>query len=189
MSYKNYIHLSLLILSIPLFAARAWPQDIPLGADGKRTITAVQTDTSLKIDGFLNEPAWKNAQFQGQFTQREPDEGEPASEKTEIGFLYNKTYLYIGIKCFDSEPDKIIAREMRRDALVDDDDYFEMVLDTYHDHRSAYYFITNPHGVKRESLMANEGRDYNPAWDGVWWCKAKMTREGWFIEIVSPGKH
>jgi hypothetical protein len=188
MSYRNHINLALIMFGFLLFTARAWPQDIQLGADGKRTITVVRTDSSLKIDGFLNDPAWQNAQFQGQFTQREPDEGAPASERTEIGFLYNKTYLYIGIKCFDSEPDKIIAREMRRDALVDDDDYFEMVLDTYHDHRSAYYFITNPHGVKRESLMANEGKDYNPAWDGVWWCKAKMTGEGWFIEIAIPWK-
>ncbi|MDH4220456.1 MAG: carbohydrate binding family 9 domain-containing protein, partial [Candidatus Aminicenantes bacterium] len=115
-------------------------------------------------------------------------DGAPASEKTELGFLYDEKNLYIGVKCYDSEPDKIIAREMRRDAIVDDDDYFEMVLDTYHDHRNAYYFITNPHGVKREALMANEGRDYNPAWDGVWLCKAKISAEGWFLEIAIPWK-
>ena len=142
----------------------------------------------MKIDGLLNDPAWQAAQFQGQFTQREPEEGAPASEKTEVGFLYDEKNLYIGVKCYDSEPDKIIAREMRRDAIVDDDDYFEMVLDTYHDHRSGYYFITNPHGVKREARLANEGRDYNPAWDGLWSCKAKITEEGWFVEIAIPWK-
>jgi hypothetical protein len=157
-------------------------------SEGKRLITAVRTDASLKVDGLLNESPWQNAQFQGQFTQREPDEGAPASEKTEVGFLYDDKNLYIGIKCYDSDPSKIIAREMRRDAIVDDDDYFELVLDTYHDHRSAYYFITNPHGVKREAKMANEGRDYNPAWDGVWSCKAKISEEGWFVEIAIPWK-
>ena len=105
-----------------------------------------------------------------------------------MGFLYDKKYLYIGIKCFDSEPNKIIAREMRRDALVDDDDYFEMVLDTYHDHRTAYYFITNPYGVKRDAVLANEGRDYNPAWDGVWLNRAKIKDDGWFVEIAIPWK-
>jgi len=174
MIYRNFFSQSLLILCLVLFAGRAWAHDV----DGKRSITAVRTETPLKVDGLLNDPAWQNARFQGQFTQREPEEGVQASEKTEIGFLYNEKNLYIGVKCYDSEPDKIIAREMRRDAIVDDDDYFEIVLDTYHDHRSAYYLITNPQGVKREAIMANEGRDYNPAWDGVWSCKAKITEEG-----------
>jgi len=184
MFFRNVFNQSLLILCLVLLAGRVWARDV----DGKRSITAVRTETPLKVDGLLNDPAWQNAHFQGQFTQREPEDGTPASEKTEVGFLYDEKNLYIGVKCYDSEPDKIIAREMRRDAIVDDDDYFEMVLDTYHDHRNAYYFITNPHGVKREALMANEGRDYNPAWDGVWLCKAKITEEGWFLEIAIPWK-
>jgi hypothetical protein len=184
MFYRNLFNLSLLILCLVLLTGGAWARD----EDAKRSITAVRTETPLKVDGLLNDPAWQKTLFLGQFTQREPEEGAPASEKTEVGFLYDEKNLYIGVKCYDSEPDKIIAREMRRDAIVDDDDYFEMVLDTYHDHRNAYYFITNPHGVKREALMANEGRDYNPAWDGVWSCKAKITEEGWFIEIAIPWK-
>jgi hypothetical protein len=195
---RNFFSQSLLILFIAFSAGKAWAEDPPknsgqnstiqIGPDGKRSITAVRTEIPLKIDGSLTDPGWQNALFQDQFTQREPVEGAPASEKTEIGFLFNENNLYIGVKCYDSAPDKIIAREMRRDAIVDDDDYFEMVLDTYHDHRNAYYFITNPHGVKREALMANEGRDYNPAWDGVWSCKTQITTEGWFIEIAIPWK-
>jgi len=198
MFYRNFFNQSLLILCLVLLAGRAWAQDLLKNSEqnnsilrdvnGKRSITAVRTETPLKVDGLLNDPAWQNARFQGQFTQREPEEGAPASEKTEVGFLYDEKNLYIGVKCYDSELEKIIAREMRRDAIVDDDDYFEIVLDTYHDHRSAYYFITNPHGVKREALMANEGRDYNPAWDGVWSCRAKITKEGWFIEMAIPWK-
>jgi len=184
MFYRNLFNQSLLILFLVLLAGRAWGRDV----DGKRSITAVRAETPLKVDGLLNDPAWQNARFQGQFTQREPEDGAPASEKTEVGFLYNEKNLYIGVKCYDSEPDKIIAREMRRDAIVDDDDYFEIALDTYHDHRSGYYFITNPYGVKREAILANEGRDYNPAWDGVWLCKAKITEEGWFIEMAIPWK-
>ncbi len=196
--FKQLPHTFLLLSIVLLFGSRGWAEgllknsqqnsSILRDADGKRSITAVRTETPVKVDGLLNDPAWQNALFQGQFTQREPDEGAPASEKTELGFLFNDNNLYIGIKCYDSEPGKIIAREMRRDAVVDDDDYFEFVLDTYHDHRSAYYFITNPHGVKREAKMANEGRDYNPAWDGVWTCKAKITEEGWFVEIAIPWK-
>ena len=188
MFYRNFQNQLLFILCLVLSTGSVWAEDLQQDADSKRSITAVRTEASLKVDGRLDDAAWQHARFQGQFTQREPNEGELATEKTEVGFLYDEKNLYIGVKCYDSEPDKIIAREMRRDAIVDDDDYFEIVLDTYHDHRSAYYFITNPHGVKRESLMANEGRDYNPAWDGVWYCKAKITGEGWFIEIAIPWK-
>jgi hypothetical protein len=198
MFYRNFFNRSLLLLFLFLLAGRAWAEDssfkfggdssILQDADGKRYIEAVRAESPLKIDGLLDDLAWRNARFQGQFIQREPQEGMAASERTEIGFLYDKKNLYIGIRCFDSEPEKIIAREMRRDAIVDDDDYFEIVLDTYHDHRSGYYFITNPHGVKREAILANEGREYNPAWDGVWLCKAKVTREGWLIEMSIPWK-
>jgi len=198
MSYRNFFSQSLLFVCIIILAGRVWAEDpsknsaqnnkILRETNGKRYITAIRTETPLKIDGLLNDQAWRTAQFQGQFTQREPEEGAPASEKTEVGVLYDKKNLYIGVKCYDSEADKIIAREMRRDAIVDDDDYFELVLDTYHDHRTGYYFITNPHGVKREAVLANEGRDYNPAWDGVWLCKAKITDGGWFVEIAIPWK-
>ena len=159
-----------------------------VGPNGKRMINAVRATNKIKIDGLLDDTAWQTANFQGNFLQREPNEGEPATEKTEIGILYDDKNIYFAIKCFDSEPDKIIAREMRRDERVDDDDNFELVLDTYHDKRSAYYFITNPYGSKREAVFANEGRDYNPNWDGVWWCKSNINSEGWFLEIAIPWK-
>jgi len=90
--------------------------------NGKRIIHAVHLNDEIKIDGRLDEPAWEAANFQGEFLQREPNEGEPATERTEISVLYDERNIYFGIKCYDSEPEKIIAREMRRDAIVDDDD-------------------------------------------------------------------
>ncbi|MDH4220287.1 MAG: hypothetical protein OEZ52_14990, partial [Candidatus Aminicenantes bacterium] len=117
MFYRNLFNQSLLILCLVLLTGGAWARDV----DGKRSITAVRTETPLKVDGLLNDPAWQKTLFLGQFTQREPEDGAPASEKTELGFLYDEKNLYIGVKCYDSEPDKIIAREMRRDAIVDDD--------------------------------------------------------------------
>ena len=197
-SYRNFFSQSLIFVCLIILVGRGWSEEPsknsekngenPRDANGKRLITAIRAETPLDIDGLLDDPAWQSSRFQGQFTQREPEEGAPTTEKTEVGLLYDEKNLYIGIKCYDSEPDKIIAREMRRDAIVDDDDYFELVLDTYHDHRSGYYFITNPHGNKREAILANEGRDYNPAWDGVWSCRAKITDEGWFVEIAIPWK-
>ena len=113
MPYRNFFSLSLLFVCFIIPAGKVWAQDpfknsvqdgkIISDVDGKRYITAIRTDVPLKIDGALNEPAWSNAQFVGQFTQREPVEGAPASEKTEVGFLYDQKNLYIGIKCYDSE--------------------------------------------------------------------------------------
>jgi len=159
-----------------------------IGPNGKRMIQAVRSSNEIKIDGLLNDSVWQTANFQGNFVQQEPNEGEQATEKTEIGILYDDKNIYFGIKCYDSEPDKIIAREMRRDERVDDDDNFELILDTYHDKRSGYYFIMNPYGSKREAVLANEGRDYNPNWDGVWRCKSHINSEGWFLEIAIPWK-
>jgi hypothetical protein len=86
----------------------------------RRCIYAYPVEQKVTVDGFLDDAAWDRAMFQSRFQQREPHEGEPATEDTEIGLVYDKKNLYIGIRCHDSEPDKIIAREMRRDAIVDD---------------------------------------------------------------------
>ncbi|NOZ60316.1 MAG: carbohydrate binding family 9 domain-containing protein [Calditrichaeota bacterium] len=142
----------------------------------------------IHIDGRLDENFWQQAKFSDEFQQQEPGDGDPPSERTEIAALYNGDYLYFGIKCFDSEPDKIIRTELRRDKRMDNDDYFEILLDTYHDKRSGFYFIFNPYGTKRDAKLDDEGRNYNPEWDGIWECKAKISNEGWFAEVAIPWK-
>jgi len=157
-------------------------------ATNKRYLTAVPAVDAPVIDGRLDDAFWQNVPFQSKFVQREPIEGAPASEKTAVAVGFDADNLYLAIRCFDSEPDKIIAREMRRDAMVDDDDFVEIVLDTYHDHRSGFYFIMNPNGVRRDAMLADEGRQYNPAWDGVWQCRTQVNEEGWQLEIALPLK-
>jgi len=157
-------------------------------SDGKRYINAILIAGDLNVNGILNETVWGKVNFQSDFIQREPVEGIRSSEKTEVAVLYNEDHLYFGIKCYDSEPKKIVAREMRRDAIVDNDDFFELILDTYHDHRTGFYFIFNAHGSKRDAVLANESRNFNDAWDGIWKCKTQITSEGWFAEIAIPWK-
>jgi len=159
-----------------------------LDPSAKRYIEAKRIDQGLNIDGALCDSAWKNIIFQENFMQRDPNEGAPVSERTSVGILYDEKNLYVGVKCYDSEPGKIIAREMRRDARVDDDDYFELILDTYHDSRNGFYFITNPNGSKRDAVLGNEGRNYNSSWDGIWHCKTVVNECGWFAEIAIPWK-
>lgn len=161
---------------------------ILVDANGKRYIAAVCAEDEITVDGRLDDAAWQDILFQGYFTQREPNEGEPATERTEVGVLYDKHNIYFGLKCYDSEPDRIIANEMRRDAMMWRDDTFSLILDTYHDGRGGFLFETNPNGARRDQVIANEGRNINSAWDGVWYCKARINEEGWFAEIAIPWK-
>ncbi len=161
---------------------------ILMDANCKRYITATCVEEKIHVDGWLDDEAWHDVLFQGNFTQREPKEGEPATEKTEVGILYDKDNIYFGIKCYDSDSGKIIAKEMRRDADMRNDDHFSLILDTYHDHRGGFYFVTNPNGSKRDAVLANEGRNYNSAWDGIWTSKASRNENGWFAEIAIPWK-
>jgi hypothetical protein len=151
-----------------------------------REVKAVRTDESIQVDGKLDDTAWQKAEVIDTLFQREPEEGVPITEATEIRILYDDEYLYIGVNCTDSQPDRIVASEMRRDASLQDNDYFEIYLDTYHDHRNAAYFQTNPLGARRDALISGEGSRINWDWDGLWYSKTRRDERGWTIEIAIP---
>ncbi len=149
-------------------------------------ITAVKITKAIHIDGHLNETAWLNALPIDNFTQRELHNGQPATEKTRVAILYDTQNLYMGVWCYDSQPDKIRAQGMKRDFSSSSDDNFEIVLDTYHDARNGYLFITNPNGARYDALIQNNGDRVNNSWNGVWNVKTSITRDGWFAEFVIP---
>ena len=151
-----------------------------------RVMNACITASPIKLDGFLNESAWNEAQPAGDFIQRELIEGEPATEKTEVRILYDSENLYIGIMCYDSEPGKIIHTKMERDTDLDSDDSFTVVIDTFRDKRTGYWFGTNPNGVYKDALMSNNTHD--ESWNGVWDVRARITDRGWSAEMVIPFK-
>ena len=148
-----------------------------------------------EIDGRLDEEAWSMAPVIDDFTQQEPAEGEPASERTEVRLLYNSRWLFIGVRAFDSDPAGIIATEMRRDSerLLEEDN-FQVILDTFRDSRSGYMFVTNPLGAKLEQQVFEEGdgggrgstSNVNLNWNGVWHAAARRTAEGWDAEMAIP---
>jgi len=113
-------------------------------------------------------------------------EGEPATERTEIAAVYNAKALYFGIWCYDSQPNRIIAKEMKRDFSSRGEDNVEIIIDTYHDQRNAYHFIINPNGARLDELVTDEGQSRNDDWNGVWDVRTKITKEGWFAEIEIP---
>lgn len=150
------------------------------------TLKAMKTGAAIKLDGVLDEPEWAKAPRISNFTQRELNENAPATERTEVAVLFTKTDLFIGVWCFDSEPDKIIAQKMKWDFDPDTEDDFEIVLDTYQDKRNGYYFVVNPNGAQFDALVMDNGRKSNSSWNGVWYVAAARTNQGWFAEIKIP---
>ena len=147
---------------------------------------APEASNALRIDGKLNEDSWQTAQIATDFTQREPNEGALATEATEVRVLYDKKYLYIGFRCFDREPEKIVATEMRNDGDLDNDDHVRVVIDTYLDRRNGFVFETTPPGARSDAKVTDEGRNVNNDWDIVWDVNASVTASGWEAEMRIP---
>ena len=157
-------------------------------ADNLSTAIALRIRGTPKLDGILSEDVWSEAHPTSEFLQREPHEGQPASERTEVRIIYNDKAVYFGIMCYDSDPDKIIARERRRDQDLTKDDSLSIILDTFHDRRSAFLFSTNSLGTKFDALITDEGRVINEAWDEKWSAATKVSESGWVAEIEIPFK-
>jgi hypothetical protein len=155
----------------------------------ERTVTAVQLLESerLVLDGRLTEEAWRRAVPAGGFRQQDPNNGEPATEATEVRVLYDANRIIIGVTCFDSEPSRIMGNQMQRDQTLDADDRFMLALDTYSDGRSGYYFEINPSGAMGDGLvLAGSGTQVNRSWDGIWNARVDRNETGWSAEIEIP---
>ena len=151
-------------------------------------IRAFRIAEPIKLDGRLDEPAWSGAEQASGFTQREPREGEAATEPTEVRILYDNAFLYIGAMCFDSRPDEIRANEMRRDVDLKDNDYLEVIFDTFLSRRNGFYFAVNPLGARRDALIQDNGSNINWDWDGIWTARTKVSDRGWSVEMAIPFK-
>jgi hypothetical protein len=156
-----------------------------------RVAEAVRVDRAPKLDGTLDDPIWKSAKPITDFRQKEPFEGQPATEKTEVWIQYTRKAVYFGIHCYDSEPSRIIATELRRDVSQDLDDHFEILIDSNHNRRGGYVFEINPLGTQSDGLIveeqgATDGSDFDRGWDGVWTSEARITADGWTATIEIP---
>ena len=141
----------------------------------------------VALDGRLDEVLWRRAQAADGFLQQEPVEGGPPTERTEVRVVYDADNLYIGALLHDSDPDGILGYQRQRDQDLASDDRFMVVLDTFLDGRTAYYFETNPAGLMGDGLVRNTGyARVNKAWDGVWEARTARGAFGWSTEIRIP---
>jgi hypothetical protein len=153
-----------------------------------RSIVAYPVQHAITIDGRLDEADWQQAIPATQFTQSEPHTGNAATESTEVRVLFDADHIYIGAYMHDHEPDRLVVNDLRKDFAEDQQDDFEILLDTFHDRTNGYVFITNVAGARSDRQVANEGREVNASWDGMWTVKTNRVADGWIAEIEIPFK-
>jgi len=149
-------------------------------------VQAVWTETPPKIDGKLDDAVWEKAHPTSDFIQVEPVEDAPAVGETVVYVVYDQKNLYVGFKLLEPEPEKIRAVDTERDSYLWDDDNIELFLDTHHDRRSAFCFVTNPLGAQLDHKISREGEVIDRQWDCEWEVESSLDDKGWSAEMAIP---
>jgi hypothetical protein len=150
-------------------------------------VSAILFEKAPIIDGIVADKVWDSCQPITRFIQREPNNGEPFSERTEVLVGYDAANLYIAFRCY-GDPDLITAKELARDVSLGYDDRVQVILDTYNDKRNAYWFQVGPRGSIGDAIVSENGAEFNKAWDGLWIGKASIHEKGWDVEMAIPFK-
>jgi len=194
---------AMLALVFVTIGVPARAQQAPATRPEVRAYRLADTDT-IVINGAPDEPAWQKAEPATDFLQRDPDNGQPATERTEVRVIFDKDRLILGVICFDSEPTKLLGNQMQRDAPFSADDRFLFSLDPFMDGRTGYFFEINPSGAMGDGLITGPtgggggrggggggggfGGGMNKSWDGIWIARVRRTSIGWTAEIEIPFK-
>ncbi|MBA2301549.1 MAG: carbohydrate binding family 9 domain-containing protein [Acidobacteria bacterium] len=151
-----------------------------------RTAVALSASDRVELDGRLDEPMWALPSPASDFVQQQPDEGRPATLRTEVRFLYDLNTLYVGAMLFDDEPGRLVINELKRDFVEANNDLFGVVIDTFRDGRTAYGFVVNPGGAQRETQAYDQGERDDSSWNAVWQARTRILENGWSVEMAIP---
>jgi hypothetical protein len=165
---------------------RSTTEDIRRGTVQNPSMTAVRIESNsmIQLDGYLDENIWNEAPYATDFTQRFPEDGGTPSQRTEARILYTDSHIFVGMMAYESNPDSITKALFRRDGN-EASDWVYVSFDSYNDKRTAFTFAVNPSGVQKDILyFDDEGEDI--LWDAVWEASAKITNEGWSVEMKIP---
>ncbi len=174
------------LLLIALFAIHALQaQETQTDSIPKREYFTTQiVGTAPAIDGKIDDPAWNQVEWSGDFTQRQPYENKPPTQDTKFKILYDAKNLYLAFRCNDTEPDKIVERMSRRDGF--EGDWVEFNVDSYNDKRTAFSFTMSVSGVKGDEFISNNGDNWDSSWDPIWYMDTNIDEEGWTAEARIP---
>ncbi|MDO6471434.1 DUF5916 domain-containing protein [Maribacter sp. 1_MG-2023] len=138
----------------------------------------------ITIDGKLSDKAWKNVIWDDDFTVFEPNNGKKASQRTKFKIAYDAKFIYVGIRCYDSIPNKIEKRLARRDNFSGD--WIEVNIDSYNDKRTAFSFNVSAAGVKGDEFISQNGDFWDASWNPIWYTASNIDEEGWTAEMKIP---
>ena len=180
-------------------------------AEGFPLVHAIRVEEGPVLDGeILSDPVWDEVVPVSGFVQSTPDEGEPASERTEIRVVYTDDTLYFGAVLYDRDPSTIVVADSRRDSSLDETDSIQIILDTFLDRQNGFVFGTSPSGLEFDGQVTNEGQGsgrfgggggggrpgsgqqrgsgggFNQNWDGVWQVSTRIVDVGWTAEFAIP---
>ncbi len=178
---------ALILLSL----AVALPAQQPAGGEAPRVrrtaqIGRVAEAEAPRIDGHMEDPCWVEAPAIGELTMVEPWEGRAPGQRTVVKLLHDRDNLYVGLWCFDDQPERIRSSMRARDARLDPDDRVEILLDPFEDRRTAYFFQIGAGGSIGDILISNNGGKFDKPWDTIWSGASTVTAEGWMAEIAIP---
>lgn len=157
-------------------------------ASDSRLVRATRVQEPPVLDGRLDERVWQDVAMATDFTQSEPREGQPLTERTVVRVLFDRDHLYIGAYCYDARPSGILINELKRDFDSREGDAFGVAIEPGHESRSSFTFFTNPGSAKRDAQGFDDGRYVNLQWDGVWHVSSAVHGDGWASEIAIPFK-
>jgi len=178
---RHGIRLLIIFLLLLPFCLTSSGQD-----EGKPQIICIPAQDAIRLDGWLNEADWGRADSIIIASMVEPEENGMPTYPTVVKILVDQKNIYIGLICFDNQPDQIVSFSKARDAELENEDNIKLILDTYRDGRNGYIFAINPFGARYDALVSFNGEFENPNWDGAWDAKTQINESYWSAEIRIP---
>lgn len=174
----------LIVLFICFCSTNLSAQKLVTNEISKRIYTTKKLVKTPNIDGEISDVAWDVVPWSSDFVENEPYEGTAPTYQTKFKVIYDAKYLYIALRAFDTHPELIQQRLTRRDGFAGD--RINVVIDSYHDKRTAFVFTTTAAGVKGEELATGNGTDFDESWNPIWYTDANVDDEGWTAEMKIP---
>lgn len=174
----------LTLCSISLFSQNTTEIDSSDDIPRVYTTASIVGKRPVVIDGVIDETTWDHVPWTGDFIEFQPDENTPPSQQTRFKITYDKKFLYVAIQCYDTEPDRIEQRMSRRDGFQGD--RIAVILDSYHDKRTAFAFSVTAAGVKGDEFVSQNGDNWDDSWNPIWYVATSVNEKGWDAEMKIP---
>ena len=184
LTQKSIKFYSLILILTAFCTLNLTAQDTPVNKIMKRIYTTKKLVKTPVIDGEISEDAWNTVEWSSDFVEKTPNEGTEPTHQTKFKVIYDAKFLYVAIVAFDKNPELIQQRLTRRDGFAGD--RVNVMIDSYHDKRTAFIFTTTAAGVKGEEIATGNGNNIDASWNPIWYTNAKVNDKGWTAEMKIP---